>query len=114
MLDALETVLVVLNWAILVYFLAVNGFLLLLLVMAAIDLRSQRLDVWQEGRWRLLGSDVAPVISILAPAHDEERTVTESVRSLLTLRYPSLEVVVVNDGSADGTLATLQRDFELV
>jgi cellulose synthase/poly-beta-1,6-N-acetylglucosamine synthase-like glycosyltransferase len=114
MVDALETVLVVLNWAILVYFLAVNGFLLLLLAMAAIDLRSQRLDVWQEGRWRLLGSDVAPVISILAPAHDEERSVTESVRSLLTLRYPSLEVVVVNDGSSDGTLATLQRDFELV
>jgi cellulose synthase/poly-beta-1,6-N-acetylglucosamine synthase-like glycosyltransferase len=114
MLDALETVLVALNWAILVYFLAVNGFLLLLLVMAAIDLRSQRLDVWQEGRWRLLGSDVAPVISILAPAHNEERTVTESVRSLLTLRYPSLEVVVVNDGSTDGTLATLRRDFDLV
>jgi cellulose synthase/poly-beta-1,6-N-acetylglucosamine synthase-like glycosyltransferase len=114
MLDVLESVLVGLNWAILVYFLAVNGFLLLLLAMAAIDLRSQRLDVWQEGRWRLLGSDVAPVISILAPAHDEERTVTESVRSLLTLRYPSLEVVVVNDGSGDGTLATLRRDFELV
>jgi cellulose synthase/poly-beta-1,6-N-acetylglucosamine synthase-like glycosyltransferase len=112
--DALETVLVGLNWAILVYFLFVNGFLVLLLVMAAIDLRSQRLDVWQEGRWRLLGSDVAPVISILAPAHDEERTVTESVRSLLTLRYPNLEVVVVNDGSSDGTLERLRRDFDLV
>jgi cellulose synthase/poly-beta-1,6-N-acetylglucosamine synthase-like glycosyltransferase len=114
LIDLLESVLVGLNWAVLVYFLLVNGFLLLLLAMAAIDLRSQRLDVWQEGRWRLLGSDVAPVISILAPAHDEERTVTESVRSLLTLRYPSLEVVVVNDGSDDGTLAKLQRDFDLV
>ncbi|HEX5782770.1 MAG TPA: glycosyltransferase, partial [Solirubrobacteraceae bacterium] len=99
--------------AVLVYFLVVNGFLLLLLLMAAIDLRSQRLDVWQEGRWRLLGSDVAPVISILAPAHNEELTVTESVRSLLTLRYPSLEIVVVNDGSSDGTLERLQRDFDL-
>ena len=114
LLDVLESALVGLNWAVLVYFLVVNGFLLLLLVMAAVDLRSQRLDVWQEGRWRLLGSDVAPVISILAPAHNEELTVTESVRSLLTLRYPSLEVVVVNDGSSDGTLATLERDFDLV
>jgi cellulose synthase/poly-beta-1,6-N-acetylglucosamine synthase-like glycosyltransferase len=113
-LDVLESALVGLNWAVLVYFLVVNGFLLLLLLMAAVDLRSQRLDVWQEGRWRVLGSDVAPVISILAPAHDEEVTVTESVRSLLTLRYPSLEVVVVNDGSSDGTLATLERDFDLV
>jgi cellulose synthase/poly-beta-1,6-N-acetylglucosamine synthase-like glycosyltransferase len=114
MLDVLESLLVGLNWAVLVYFLIVNGFLLLLLLMAAIDLRSQRLDVWQEGRWRLLGSDVAPVISILAPAHNEELTVTESVRSLLTLRYPSLEIVVVNDGSSDGTLERLQRDFDLV
>jgi cellulose synthase/poly-beta-1,6-N-acetylglucosamine synthase-like glycosyltransferase len=114
MTDALELVLVGLNWLILGYFLIVNGFLALLLAMAAVDLRSQRLDVWQEGRWRLLGSDVAPVISILAPAHNEERTVSESVRSLLTLRYPSLEVVVVNDGSSDGTLEALVRDFDLV
>jgi len=70
--------------------------------------------VWQEGRWRLLGSDVAPVISILAPAHNEAATVTESVRSLLTLRYPSLEVVLVNDGSSDETLDVLKRDFDLV
>jgi cellulose synthase/poly-beta-1,6-N-acetylglucosamine synthase-like glycosyltransferase len=114
MADALESALVGLNWLVLAYFLVVNGFLILLLVTAAVDLRSQRLDVWQEGRWRLLGSDVAPVISILAPAHDEERTVSESVRSLLMLRYPSLEVVVVNDGSSDGTLAALERDFDLV
>jgi cellulose synthase/poly-beta-1,6-N-acetylglucosamine synthase-like glycosyltransferase len=110
----LESVLVGLNWLILGYFLLVNGFLLLLLAMAAIELRDQRLDVWQEGRWRLLGSDVAPVISILAPAHDEEATVVESVRSLLTLRYPSLEVVLVNDGSSDGTLERLEREFDLV
>ena len=38
---------------------------------------------------------------MLAPAYNEALTVTESVRSLLTLRYPSLEVVVVNDGSSD-------------
>jgi len=113
MVDALELVLAGLNWFVLAYFLIVNGFLLVLLAMAAVDLRSQRLDVWQEGRWRLLGSDVAPAISILAPAHNEERTVSESVRSLLTLRYPSLEVVVVNDGSTDDTLETLRREFDL-
>jgi cellulose synthase/poly-beta-1,6-N-acetylglucosamine synthase-like glycosyltransferase len=114
MADALESALVALNWLILVYFLIVNGFLVVLLALAAVDLRSQRLDVWQEGRWRLLGSDVAPVISILAPAYNEELTVAQSVRSLLTLRYPSLEVVVVNDGSSDGTLETLRREFDLV
>jgi cellulose synthase/poly-beta-1,6-N-acetylglucosamine synthase-like glycosyltransferase len=112
--DAAEFVLTALQWFVLGYFLIVNAFLILLLAMATVDLRRQRLDVWQEGRWRLLGSDVAPVISILAPAHNEQATVTESVRSLLTLRYPSLEVVLVNDGSSDATLETLQRDFDLV
>jgi cellulose synthase/poly-beta-1,6-N-acetylglucosamine synthase-like glycosyltransferase len=112
--DAAEFVLVALQRVALGYFLLVNGFLVLLLTMAAIDLRRQRLDMWQEVRWRLLSSDVAPVITILAPAYDEETTVAESVRSLLTLRYPSLEVVVVNDGSGDGTLAALQSEFDLV
>jgi cellulose synthase/poly-beta-1,6-N-acetylglucosamine synthase-like glycosyltransferase len=112
--DVAEAVLVGLQWFVLGYFLIVNAFLILLLAMAAVDLRRQRLDVWQEGRWRLLGSDVAPVISILAPAHNEEATVTESIRSLLTLRYPSLEVVLVNDGSSDATLDVLKRDFDLV
>ena len=51
---------------------------------------------------------------MLAPAHNEARTVSESVRSLLTLRYPNLEVVLINDGSADATLEVLRRDFDLV
>jgi cellulose synthase/poly-beta-1,6-N-acetylglucosamine synthase-like glycosyltransferase len=112
--DVAETVLVALQWVVLGYFLIVNGFLVVLLAMAAIELRRQRLDVWQEVRWRLLGSDVAPLITILAPAHNEEASVAESVRSLLTLRYPSLEVVLVNDGSTDGTLEALEREFDLV
>jgi cellulose synthase/poly-beta-1,6-N-acetylglucosamine synthase-like glycosyltransferase len=113
-MSAVEAVLEAIQWVVLVYFLVVNGFLLVLLAAAALELRVQRVDVWRENRWRLLGSEVAPVISIVAPAHDEEPTVSESVRSLLTLRYPSLEVVVVNDGSSDGTLQALQHDFDLV
>nr|WP_282600189.1 glycosyltransferase family 2 protein [Patulibacter sp. SYSU D01012] len=61
----------------------------------------------------MLGSDVAPRISVVAPAYDEALTVTESVRSLLTMRYPNLELVLVNDGSKDETLGVLMRDFAL-
>jgi glycosyltransferase involved in cell wall biosynthesis len=44
---------------------------------------------------------------MLAPAYNEEATVAASVRALLTLSYPNLEVVLVNDGSADDTIAVL-------
>jgi cellulose synthase/poly-beta-1,6-N-acetylglucosamine synthase-like glycosyltransferase len=50
---------------------------------------------------------------MLTPAHNEAATVAQSVRALLTLQYPNLEVVLVNDGSSDETLDVLQREFEL-
>jgi cellulose synthase/poly-beta-1,6-N-acetylglucosamine synthase-like glycosyltransferase len=112
--DAVELVLETLNWVILGYFLLVNGALVALLVSAAIEMRAHRLDVWRENRWRVLSSEVTPTISMLAPAHNEARTVAESVRSLLTLRYPSLEIVLINDGSTDATLEILTREFDLV
>jgi cellulose synthase/poly-beta-1,6-N-acetylglucosamine synthase-like glycosyltransferase len=109
-----HTVVLDVQEAILVYFLAINAFLLALLVGSALEMRRHRLAVWNEGRGRLLGSEATPRISILAPAHNEALTVSESVRSLLTLSYPSLEVVLVNDGSSDATLDVLRADFDLV
>lgn len=63
--------------------------------------------------WRRY-ADAAPPITLLVPAYNEEVTIEESVRSLLALQYPNFEVVVVNDGSSDGTMAALTRAFELV
>jgi cellulose synthase/poly-beta-1,6-N-acetylglucosamine synthase-like glycosyltransferase len=114
MTELARQVMVDLQWAILVYFLAVNGFLLVLLITSALEMRGHRLDVWHESRWRLLGSNAAPTISVLAPAYNEGLTVTESVHSLLALRYPNLEIVLVNDGSSDDTIDVLARDFDLV
>lgn len=103
------------EWAVLLYFLVVNTLYFALLVSAAVELRSQLLTTWGLGRrWRLLDSGAAPRLSMLAPAHNEEDTVAQSVRALLTLSYPSLEVVLINDGSRDGTLDVLRREFELV
>lgn len=61
----------------------------------------------------LLGSQGMPPITLIAPAFNEEATCVEATRSLLTLRYGDLEVMVVNDGSKDGTLARLQEAFAL-
>ena len=48
-------------------------------------------------------SDDAPVVSVVVPARDEARTIGRCVRSVLASRYPRLELVVVDDHSADGT-----------
>lgn len=62
----------------------------------------------------VLAWPLTPAVSVLLPAFNEESQVVESVRSLLALRYPAHEVVVVNDGSTDATLARLVEAFDLV
>ena len=112
-LDVFARILVVLDWSILIYFLLVNSFYGLLLLAAAWELRQHVLQVRGESLWRVLGSPAAPSISVLVPAYNEAATIGESVKALLALHYPSLEVVVVNDGSKDSTMAVLLEQFEL-
>jgi cellulose synthase/poly-beta-1,6-N-acetylglucosamine synthase-like glycosyltransferase len=59
-------------------------------------------------------SPLTPGISILLPAYNEEAGIVESVRSLLALRYPRHEIVVVSDGSTDATLQRLEEAFDLI
>lgn len=62
----------------------------------------------------MLQSSTLPPVSILAPAYNEEANVVENVRSMLTLNYPSYEIVVINDGSKDNTLQRLVETFSMV
>jgi len=48
-------------------------------------------------------------VSILIPVYNGEKTIAACVESALSQQYPSLEVVVVNDCSTDGTAAVLQN-----
>src|SRR5258706_686785 len=52
-------------------------------------------------------------VSLVVPAYNEGATIATSIRALLQLRYQHFEVIVVNDGSKDNTLAILQSEFEL-
>ena len=62
---------------------------------------------------KIISSNYAPGISVIAPAFNEELNIVMNVKSLLSLYYNKYEVVVVNDGSKDNTLEKLIDEFEL-
>jgi cellulose synthase/poly-beta-1,6-N-acetylglucosamine synthase-like glycosyltransferase len=58
-------------------------------------------------------SQLTVPISIIVPSYNEEVTIQNSLLSFLLLEYPEYEVIVINDGSTDGTLETLIDQFSL-
>jgi len=59
-------------------------------------------------------SDYRPFVSIIIPAHNEEHTISETIRSMLAIDYlkegkKNFEVVVVDDGSTDQTPRILKN-----
>ena len=101
------------QWFFLGYFIILNlGYFALnacSLVELPRNLEARLLDVLPHAH-----SGYEPPVSVLVPAYNEEATIAASVRSMLQLDYPQLEVIVVNDGSRDATLAVLRREFALV
>jgi cellulose synthase/poly-beta-1,6-N-acetylglucosamine synthase-like glycosyltransferase len=109
----LPDVIDVAQWIFLGYFLLLN---VSYLALTFVSLRVVGRD--DDARAALLlpraFSGLEPPITLVVPAYDEERTIAASIRSMLQLEYGSFEIVVVNDGSRDGTLEVLRREFELV
>ena len=51
----------------------------------------------------------APLVSIIVPAHNAEKYLAETVRSLTDQTYRNLEIIIVDDASTDGTLALAHK-----
>jgi glycosyltransferase involved in cell wall biosynthesis len=52
---------------------------------------------------------VKPLVSILIPAYNAEGWVAESIRSAIAQTWPRKEIIVVDDGSTDGTAEVARR-----
>jgi cellulose synthase/poly-beta-1,6-N-acetylglucosamine synthase-like glycosyltransferase len=102
------------QFVVFVYFFIVNGWYLVLLVSSLLEMRRHMLLIEDESRHLLLSSTLSPRISILAPAYNEEATIEGSLKALLALQYPNLEVIVISDGSKDRTVQVLKERFDLV
>lgn len=77
-------------------------------------LRSKKNNLESYAKDLIKRSPYTPGVSIVAPAYNEEMTIVENVNSLLAQDYPLFEVIIVNDGSKDGTLQKLIDNFDLV
>jgi cellulose synthase/poly-beta-1,6-N-acetylglucosamine synthase-like glycosyltransferase len=95
------------------YFVILNGLYLFLTLLAWRQMGSDVRARGYLGLDEVFRSPLTPGVSVLVPAFNERAVIVESVRSLLALRYPSHEVVVVNDGSDDETVSVLREAFEL-
>ena len=58
-----------------------------------------------------MSSDFAPRISVVIPAYNTADFVDMAIESALDQTYPACEVIVVDDGSADGTFKMVQQDY---
>lgn len=50
-----------------------------------------------------------PLISIIVPAYNSEKYIAHCLNSILAQTYPNTEIIIVNDGSKDGTADIIDR-----
>ncbi|VVQ03366.1 Undecaprenyl-phosphate 4-deoxy-4-formamido-L-arabinose transferase [Pseudomonas fluorescens] len=60
----------------------------------------------------------APLVSIVAPCYNAEKYLEEAIKSIFAQEYPHYEVIIVDDGSSDNSIAMLKQlqktyDFQL-
>src|SRR5580692_1466366 len=95
------------------YYLATNVAYLIMLIVAFKTSATHQRNLTSHNLSWIRETPMAPPITIIAAAHNEEASIGVAVRNLLELDYPELEVIVVNDGSKDRTLDELCDEFQL-
>ncbi|MGM0717264.1 MAG: glycosyltransferase family 2 protein [Halobacteriota archaeon] len=95
------------------YYVMVNGLYAGIHVAGLFELQRQKREAEWNPPYEPFSSPFLPGIAVVVPAYNEAPTIIESVQALLTLEYSDTEIVVVNDGSTDGTLERLIERYDL-
>jgi len=96
-----------------VYFLLYNTYTLGLIALSARQVRRRVAAHFVEDLDLIDQGDLTKPLTMIVPAFNEEITIVDSVTSLVHCNYPRFEVIVISDGSSDGTLDRLKQAFRL-
>jgi cellulose synthase/poly-beta-1,6-N-acetylglucosamine synthase-like glycosyltransferase len=113
-MNVFRDILLAFSWAVFAFFVVYGLCQVTFTIVAWKRLAGHRRARAFSGLDELYASPFTPPVSIVLPAYNESAGIVPSVHSLLDLRYPRHEVVVVNDGSTDDTLERLRAAFDLV
>jgi peptidoglycan/xylan/chitin deacetylase (PgdA/CDA1 family) len=91
----------VLSWALVALGVLTAARMLVLLVAAGIHVRSRRRATW--------GREVLEPVTVIVPAFNEAAGIVRTVGSVYDSEYPYLEIIVVDDGSTDGTAHAVEQ-----
>lgn len=112
--DTLYRIVLAVNYFSLFYVVTVSTIYLVQLIFASFGLRKYVRSLRYIDYRRFLDSEHMVPISLLVPAYNESATIVDSVKNLLSLDFPEYELIVINDGSKDNTLALLIEAFALI
>lgn len=106
-------IVLVFNNCLLFYVLCINFIYFLQFFLATFNLSKYIKKMLYSDYEKYVNSENMIPISLLVPAYNEEETIVENIRSMLSLNYPLYEIVVINDGSKDNTLHKIIEAFSL-
>jgi cellulose synthase/poly-beta-1,6-N-acetylglucosamine synthase-like glycosyltransferase len=101
------------SWTVLGYTLLLDTIMFSVVLLGARRVAEARHWKGAEGHAEIFASPLTPAVSLLIPAHDEEAGILDTLRAALGQRYPSLEVVLVDDGSTDRTFDLVAERYRL-
>ncbi|MCK4870856.1 MAG: glycosyltransferase, partial [Gammaproteobacteria bacterium] len=63
----------------------------------------------ETARRHVIDDESNPLVSVIIPAYNHEKFIEEAVRSVWEQTYPNIELIVIDDGSSDGTAHVIER-----
>ena len=95
------------NLIILTYFIVANAAYTILMAISLYAVTLHSRFAAHTSHADIADSPATPPITLVVPAYNEQDVIATTVHALLNLEYPEKEIIVVDDGSTDETLARL-------